>query len=56
MVCNQKRFGPHRPAANIEGNGEFDFWVIDEEFLRICEDFWRVLEEFWRIFENFWNF
>ena len=20
------RFGPNRPAADMEGNGEFDFW------------------------------
>ena len=28
------RFGPNRVAADTEGNGEFDFWVI-------FEDFWR---------------
>ena len=39
------RFGPYRPAADMEGNGEFHFWV---EFLRILETFLKILEEFWR--------
>ena len=28
------RFGPNRVAADMEENGEFDFWVIYEDFLR----------------------
>ena len=28
------RFGPNRVAANMEGNGESDFWVIFEVFWR----------------------
>ena len=32
----------------MEGNGEFDFWVIYEDFWRIFEDVWRFFEEFWR--------
>ena len=28
------RFGPNRPAADMERNGEIDFWGI-------FEDFWR---------------
>ena len=35
ILCdNITRFGPYRVAADMEGNGEFDFWVI-------FEDFWR---------------
>ena len=30
----ETRFGPNRVAAEMEGNGEFHFWVI-------FEDFWR---------------
>ena len=52
------RFGPNRPAADMEGNGEFDFLVIYEDFWRVFEDFWRICEEFWRFFwgilDNFW--
>ena len=25
------RFGPNRPAADMEEKGEYDFWVIYEE-------------------------
>ena len=32
----QTRYGPNRPAADMEGNGEFDFRVI---FRDICEMF-----------------
>ena len=35
------RFGPNRPAADTEGNGEFDFWGFLETFLRIFGDFLR---------------
>ena len=45
------RFGPNRPAAEMEGNGEFDFWIILRIFGDILEDFWRSFEEFWRIGE-----
>ena len=38
---DRTRFGPNRPAADMEGNGEYDFWVIYEEFGRIAEYFWR---------------
>ena len=38
------RFRPNRPAADTEGNGEFDFWI----FGVILEDFWRFFEEFWK--------
>jgi len=31
----ETRFRPNRPAADMEANGEFDFWVI-------YEDFWRI--------------
>ena len=34
METSITRFGPNRPAADMEGNGEFDFWVN-------FEDFWR---------------
>ena len=49
------RFGPNRPAADTEGNGKFDFWVIYKDFWRVFEDFWRIFEDFWRIFEYFWR-
>ena len=39
------RFGPYRVAADMEGNGDFDFW----SFLRIFGD---IREDFWRIFEK----
>ena len=42
------RFGPNRPAADMEGNGEFHFWVIFRIFGDILDDFWRIFEEFWR--------
>ena len=29
------RFGPNRPAADMEGNGEFDFRGFLETFLKI---------------------
>ena len=32
----------------MDGNGEFDFWVISEVFGDILEDFWRTFEEFSR--------
>ena len=32
----------------MEGNGEFDFWMIYDDFWRIFEDVWRFFEEFWR--------
>ena len=50
QINGTTRFGPNRPAADIEGNGEFDFLVIYEDFWRVTEDFWRIVEEFWRIF------
>ena len=37
----ETRFGPNRVAADMEGNGEFDFWGI-------FEDFWRNFEHYWR--------
>ena len=37
------RFGPKRVAADMEGNGEFDFLEIFEDFWRIS---WRFLEIF----------
>ena len=33
------RFGPNRPAADMKGNGEFDFRVIYEDFCRIVQVF-----------------
>ena len=33
------RFRPNRPAADMEGNGEFNFCLI-------YEDFWRIFYEF----------
>ena len=47
---NKTRFGPTRPAADMEGNGEFHFWVIFEDFWRHC---WRLLKNFWGILEKF---
>ena len=44
----QTRFGPNRPAADMELNGEFDFWMILRIFGDILEDFWRIFEVFWR--------
>ena len=41
MISSETRFGPNRVAADMEGNGEFDFWEI-------YEDFWQLFEEFWR--------
>ena len=29
------RYGPNRPAADMEGNGEFDFWAIFKDFCRL---------------------
>ena len=46
--CILTRFGPNRPAADMEGNGEFHFWVIFRIFGDILDDFWRIFEEFWR--------
>ena len=43
------RFGPNRVAADMEGNGEFDFLEIFEDFWRIS---WRFLEFFWGILEK----
>ena len=39
---------PNRVAAEMEGNGEFDFWVIYEDVRIIFEDFWRSFEDVWR--------
>ena len=36
------------PAADMEGNGEIDFWVNYEDFWRIFKDVCRFLNEFWR--------
>ena len=36
-------FGPNKPAADMEGNGEFDFMEIFEDSWRIS---WRFLEIF----------
>ena len=57
-------FGPNRPAADMEGNGEFHFCFIYEDFLRIFRklmkifgDFLMTFGEFLRIFEDsFGNF
>ena len=35
------RFRLDRPAADMEGNGEFDFCVVYEVFLRIFKELWR---------------
>ena len=43
------RFGPNRVAADMEGNGEFDFLEIFEDFWRIS---WRFLEIVWGILEK----
>ena len=45
LLLDLTRFGPNRVAADMEGNGGFDFWVI---FGAILEEFWRFFEEFWR--------
>ena len=50
------RFGPNRPAADIEGNGEFDFWVIYEEYLRIFGEFVRIFGELWNFGEFLTSF
>ena len=42
------RFGPYRVAADMEGNGDFDFWSFLRIFGDILEDFWRIFEEFLR--------
>ena len=34
------RFGPNWPAADMEGNGSFEFWGFLETLLRIFEEFW----------------
>ena len=26
QVCPKTRYGPNRPAADMDGNGEFDIW------------------------------
>ena len=39
----QTRFGPNRPAADMEGYGEVNFGVIYADF---GEFFWRIFEEF----------
>ena len=44
----ETRFGPNRAAADMEGGGEFHFWVINEDFWRIFGDDWRLFMEFWR--------
>ena len=44
-ACSITRFGPNRIAADMEGNGELDFWRI---FENVLENFWRFFEEFWR--------
>ena len=50
-TCNKTRFGPTRPAADMEGSGEYHFWVIFSRiFGDILDDFWRIFEEFWRNF------
>ena len=41
--CYLTRFGPNRVAADMEGNGEFDFLEIFDDFWRIS---WRFLEIF----------
>ena len=54
--ARQTMFGPNRPAADMEGIGEFHFCLIYEDFRRIYEDFWIffiIFGEFLRIFENF---
>ena len=43
--ARQTMFGPNRPAADMEGNGEFNLGGI---FGDILENFWRFFEEFWR--------
>ena len=44
------RFRPNRPAADKEGNGEYDFWVIYEEIWR---SYWVFFEEWKGIFGNY---
>ena len=44
-LYNKTRFGPNRPAADMEGNGEFDFWIIFGEFLNIFGEIGSLLEE-----------
>ena len=43
LLLDLTRFGPNRVAADMEGNGEFDFLEIFEDFWRIS---WRFLEIF----------
>ena len=42
-----------RPAAEMEGNGEFNFLVICEDFWVICKDFWRNQKGIYGNFELF---
>ena len=49
QTCSWTRYGPNRVAADVQGNGEFDFWVIYWNFWKMYEDFCRkILEEFWK--------
>ena len=53
MPFGPTRFGPNRPAADMEGYGEFDFWVIYKEF---GEFFGEFLRNFGKYFRNFGEF
>ena len=44
-LISKTRYGPNIPAADMEGNGYFDFWRFLEIFLENC---WRIFDEFWR--------
>ena len=43
------RYGPNRPADDMEGNGEIDFRGLFEIFFRIFEDFSRNFLNFGEI-------
>ena len=52
------RFGPNRPAADMEGNGEFGFLVIYEDFwinFAIVGEFVKIFGEFLKIFGEFFE-
>ena len=56
LVTSQTRFGPKRVAADMEGNGEFDFWRFLRIFGEFLGDFWKFFEEFFEeFFEDFWR-
>ena len=45
LKWNETRFGPNRPAADMEENGEIEFWGLLETFLRIFGNFLRNFGE-----------